>query len=83
MREPADVIMDAIRTNLHQQHRAREAAQAVIGALTSAGFAIVPRRKGPSPLGVVTRGPAPRPVMTSAVAGQGMRRGVFTKHDAE
>ena len=79
MSKPADVIMEAIRTNLHQPHRAKEAAQAVIGALAAAGFAIVPRRRGSSPLNVGTRGPSPRPVMTNAIAGEGLRRGVFAK----
>jgi hypothetical protein len=82
MKEPAQVIADAIRTNLHQPHRAKEAAQAVIGALASAGFAIIPRRPGRSRL-VVERNPGPRPLMTNAIAGDQGRRGVFTDEDAE
>jgi len=56
---------------------AKEAAQQVIGALTSAGFAIVPRRRGAIPPHVGNRGPGPRPLMTNAIAGAGPRRGVF------
>ena len=77
MREPSDVIADAIKTNLHQPHRTKEAAQQVIGALTSAGFAIVPRRRGATPLHVGNRGPGPKTLMTNAIAGNGPRRGVF------
>lgn len=66
MREPFEVIAETLMPQLHQPHRCKEAAHAVIGTLAAAGYAIVPRNRGKSRLVVKPRDP--RPMLTGAVA---------------
>jgi hypothetical protein len=54
-----------------------EAADTMLAAISDAGFEIVPKRKREP--GLVEKPNGPRPLMTNAIAGEGQRRGVFSK----
>lgn len=90
MKTKFDVIADTVRPGMIMPSRAQELAHAIVGALISAGYAIIkrgddsalvpaPRRPNGRPLlGTSTTGrPAQKPTFTNVIAGQTIRRGVF------